>query len=101
MRFSKMLKGIEKVWDLWNILYQSRNFSSKKILVNRRFKASCLQMSPIPRDTPSLLLLGITIALFCCTVHAVVNDREEGRNTGNDKGGNEQHYSSFPAHKNK
>ena len=58
-------------------------------------------MSPIPRDTPSLLVLGITFALLCCTVHAVVNDREERRNAGNDKGGNEQHYSSFPAHNNK
>ena len=51
--------------------------------------------------TPSLLVLGIIFALLCYTVHAVPNDREVKRNAGNDKGGNEQHYSSFQAHKNK
>ena len=57
-------------------------------------------MSPIPRGTPSRLVLGITFALLRCTVHAVPNDREEKRSAGNDKGGKEQHYSSFQAHKN-
>ena len=52
-------------------------------------------VSPIPRDTQSLLVLGSTFALWCCTVHAMPNDRKEKRNTGNGKGGNEQYYSSF------
>ena len=34
-----------------------------------RFKTSCLEMSLIPRDIPSLLVLGITFAtLWCCYV---------------------------------
>ena len=44
-------------------------------------------MSPILRDTPSLLVLGITFDLSCCPVHAMPNDR------------NEQHYSSIQSHK--
>ena len=58
-------------------------------------------MSPIPRGTLSLVVLGFTFTLLCCIVHAVSNDREEKRNAGNDKGGGEQDYSSFQAHKNK
>ena len=56
-------------------------------------------MSPIPRDTPSLLVLEITFGLLSCTVHAVPNGREWKRNAGNEKGGNEQHYTSTQAHK--
>lgn len=40
-------------------------------------------------------------ALLCCTVYAVPNDRENKRNVGNDKGGNEQYDSSFQAYINK
>ena len=55
-------------------------------------------MSPIPRSRPSLLVLGITFAMMCCTAHAVQKEREDKRNAGNDRGGNKQHYSSFQAH---
>ena len=62
-------------------------------------------MSPIPRVTPSLVVLGITFALSCCIVHAppptLPNDREDNRNSGSDKDGNEQYRSSFQAHINK
>ena len=82
-----------------NILAPIRNFSIEKVHVKWRFKTSCLKMYPIPRGTLSLLVLGITFALLCWTAHAVPKAREEKRNAGNDKGGNEQHYSPIQAHK--
>ena len=39
---------------------QIHNFSSEKNYVNRRFKTSCLQMSPLLRVTPSFMVLGMT-----------------------------------------
>ena len=56
-------------------------FLAKNNYVNRRFKTNCLQMSPILRGTPSLLVLRIMFALclLCRTVHVVPNDREEKR----------------------
>ena len=44
---------------------------------------------------PSLLVIEITFALLCCIVHDVPNSQEEKRNAGDDKDGNEQHYSSL------
>ena len=82
-----------------NILALIRKFSSEKVHVNWRFKTSCLKMYPIPRGTLFLLVLGITFALLCWTAHAVPKDRGGKRNAGNDKGGNEQHYSPIQAHK--
>ena len=46
-------------------------------------------MSPIPLGNPSFLVLGITLAMLCCTKHAMRNEREEKRKAVNDKGGNE------------
>ena len=57
-----MLKWIEEFWDLLNILVSRlENFRQ----VNQRFKTSCLQMSPITRDIPSLLVRRIKFALVC------------------------------------
>ena len=97
MRFSKMLKWVEKFWDLRNILVPNSKIFKPKSPCKSAFQNKLFADLPLPRDTPSFLVLGITFAPLCCTVHAVPNDREEKRNAGNDKDGSEQHYSSFQA----
>ena len=83
-----------------NILVPNSTFSSKKVQVNRRFKTSRLQKSPIPRGNPSPLVLGITFALLCFNCTRRPNDREEkGNAEKDDKSVNEQHYSPLQAHK--
>ena len=76
-----------------NILVPNSKFCERKNPCKLAFQTSRLQMSPIPQATPSLLVLVITFALLCSTVHAVPNDREDKRNVGNHKDGNEQHHS--------
>ena len=101
MRFSKMLKLREKVWDVLNTLVTNSKFFERKIPCKSALQSKLFAETAIPRGTPSLLVLGITFALLCCTVYTAQNDREDKRNAGNDKVGNEQHYSSFQAHINK
>ena len=86
----------------------SEYFDTKfeKIHVNRHFKTSCLQMSPMTRGYsvpcgPWNYLCPVVLYRTCSTPPQPPNDREDNRNSGNDKGGNEQYRFSFQAHKNK
>ena len=91
-----MLKWIEKLWDRLNNLVPIRNLWREKNLCNSAFqnKLFAFISDPAGYSVPSNAWNCVCpVGLF-----AVPSDQEVKRNAGNDRDGNEQHYSSFQAH---
>ena len=95
MRTSKLLKWIEKVRDLLNILVANSSFFERKNLSKSAFQNELFAdvFDPAGYSGPS----GPWTTFALCRVglyrtRRAKRPRREDGNAGNDKGGNEQYY---------